>query len=78
MHSIIISSQKNKFQRLWVFFQIQILGFSKLIYIFTNDIVNYRGVLAAPTQKEMELYEKWSQTSAFCVNLHHLIWSLTH
>lgn len=58
MHSITTSSHKNKFQRLWVFFQIQILGFSKLIYIFTNDIANYRGALSAPTQKEMELYEK--------------------
>lgn len=55
-----IKSEKQISTALGFFFQTQILGFSKLIYIFTNDTVNYRGVLAAPTQKEMELYEKWS------------------
>lgn len=48
------------FKGFGVFFQTQILGFSKLIYTSTNDIVNYRGILALPTQGEIDLYEKWS------------------
>lgn len=32
------------------FFQSVILGLCKLMYIFTEDTVNYREVLAAPTK----------------------------
>lgn len=55
-----IRSEKQISKAFGVFFQTQILGFSKLIYVSTNDIVNYRGVLAVPTQKEMELHAKLS------------------